>query len=72
MHILPDRVFTLKETKMYSSIYNAPKHTGFKFELVIHNHAGLTSQSVVRTCYFNSKADAKRTAKEWGAQPWNY
>ena len=57
---------------MLASIFNAPKYTGFKFELVIHSQAELHGNSVQKIHYFNSKAEAKRAAKELGAQAWNY
>lgn len=57
---------------MFASIFTAAKRTGFKFELVIHSEPGINGESVQAQHYFNSKADAKRFAKEMGAQAWNY
>jgi hypothetical protein len=57
---------------MFASIFSAPKRTGFKFELVIHNQPGLTGESVQAQHYFNSKADAKRFAKSLNCKAYNY
>ena len=57
---------------MLASIFTAPKYTKFKFQLVIHSQPELHGNSVQKIHFFNSKADAKRAAKELGAQAWNY
>ena len=57
---------------MYSSIFTAAKHTGAKFELVIHATPALNGESVVAQYYFATRADAKRAALAIGAKPWNY
>lgn len=57
---------------MYSSIFNAAKHTGAKFELVIHTTPSITGDSVIAQYYFATRTDAKRAAKTIGAKPWNY
>lgn len=57
---------------MFASIFTAAKRTGFKFELVIHSEPGISGASVQSQHYFNSKADAKRAAKELGAKAYNY
>ena len=57
---------------MYASIFNAPAHTGYKFELVLHSAPGLADSFVKTTDYFNSKAEAKKAAKAQNAKAWNY
>jgi hypothetical protein len=57
---------------MYASIFNAAAHTGYKFQLVLHSAPGLADSFVKTTTYFNSKAEAKKTAKAWNAKAWNY
>ena len=57
---------------MFASIFTAAKRTGFKFELVIHSEPGINGESVQAQHYFNSKAEAKRFAKDAGLIAYNY
>jgi hypothetical protein len=67
MHVPLERVFTLKETKMYASIFNAPAK---RFILIMHTQPSITTEVLQLT--FNSKAEAKAEAKRRGLQAWNY
>ena len=54
---------------MYASIFKA---NGNRFELVIHDQANLSGESVQAQLYFASKAEAKAEAKRLGLTAWNY
>ena len=57
---------------MFASIFTAPKHTGHKFELVIHNQPKLSGESVQAQHYFHTKLHAKRFAAALGCKAYNY
>ena len=62
----------LKENKMYASIYNARKATGFKHELTLHNAPSLADSTSKIVSYYMTKTEAKQAAKQALAKPWNY
>ena len=57
---------------MYASIFNAPKTTGFKFELVLHHTPAINGESVIVQMYYPTKPAAKQAAQMAQAKPWNY
>ena len=54
---------------MYAHIYKAPKKT---WKLIISRSAEITAEYVVIEYQVQSKTEAKRIAKEYGAKAWNY
>ena len=54
---------------MYAHIYRAPKKT---WKLIISRSAEIIAEYVVIEYQVESKTEAKKIAKEYGAKPWNY
>ena len=57
------------ELTMYAHIYRAPKKT---WKLIISRSAEIIAEYVVIEYQVESKTEAKKIAKEYGAKPWNY
>ena len=59
----------------YAHLYKASRLSGYKFELTIIASADISEayrDMDGEVLYFDSKAEARKTAKARGAQPYNF